>query len=244
MAPTRVLRAFRYALYFDGVDDHARTTRTVSLSTPLTIAVWFNHVDRYNILTLIANSTSGYGNLGFRFFVNTFLTQDRSLLIESGTGTAGSGLLSPHDTVRPHTWNHGVAVVNGGNSSLWLNAQVMGAGSLYDFTKTHYIYVATMQYGFYFQGYIAQVLVYSRALSDSEIRFNYINPYNPVRNGLILWLQADPQYIKDIDGDGLLEWLDLSGFNNHCKIYGARLVELTRTPARALPVVRALPTVR
>jgi hypothetical protein len=91
---------------------------------------------------------------------------------------------------------------------------------------------------------VSQFQFYSRPLSDQEIQWNYINPDNPVRNGLVLWLKADPAYVKDIDGDGLLEWLDLSGFNNHGKIYGARLVELIRTPARTLPVARALPVAR
>jgi hypothetical protein len=77
-----------------------------------------------------------------------------------------------------------------------------------------------------------QLLIYTRALSDSEIRHNYLYPDNPVRNGLFMWLQADPAYIKDIDGDGIPEWIDLSGYNNHGKIYGATLVKLIRDPVR------------
>jgi hypothetical protein len=60
----------------------------------------------------------------------------------------------------------------------------------------------------------------------------------------MLWLQADPAHIRDIDGDGVPEWLDLSGFGNHGKVYGARLVELVRAPRRALAPARALPTAR
>jgi hypothetical protein len=70
---------------------------------------------------------------------------------------------------------------------------------------------------------ISLIRIYSYALSDSEILWNYNYPDNPVRSGLVLWLQADPAYVKDIDGDGRLEWLDLSGYNNHGKIYGAVL---------------------
>ena len=77
----------------------------------------------------------------------------------------------------------------------------------------------------YHIGYIAQVLIYNRSLSDSEITLNYNNPDNPVRDDLILWLQADPAYVKDIDGDGILEWIDLSGNGNYGKIYGAWLVQ-------------------
>jgi len=90
----------------------------------------------------------------------------------------------------------------------------------------------------------ANILIYSRALSDSEVQWNYQYPDNPVRNGLVLWLQAHPDYVKDIDGDGRLEWLDLSGFNNHGKIYGAQLVQLVKTPARALTPARVLKPMR
>jgi hypothetical protein len=93
-------------------------------------------------------------------------------------------------------------------------------------------------------GYIAQVLIYSRTLSSSEILWNYSNPDNPVRNGLVLWLQADPNYVKDIDGDGVLEWVDLSGNNNHGKIYGARLVQLIKSPTRTLSPARILSPAR
>jgi hypothetical protein len=89
-----------------------------------------------------------------------------------------------------------------------------------------------------------QLLIYSRALSDSEILWNYQHPDSPVRDGLVLWLQADPAYIRDIDGDGVPEWVDLSGNNNNGKIYGARLVQLIKPPARTLSPARALPVAR
>ena len=232
LSPLRVLRTFRYAMYFDGVDDYVRTVSTVSLSTPLTVAIRFNHIDKFNILTLVANSGPGWTTLGFRFFVNTWSTLDRKLIIEVGTGTSGSGLASSPNAVQPNTWNHGVAVISSGSSSLWLNGLKVTSGSLLDFTKSDYIYIGTMAGSHYFHGYMAQVLLYSRVLSDSEIQFNYSNPDNPVKDGLVLWLRAHPDNIKDIDGDGLLEWLDLSGYGNHGKIYGATLVKLIRDPVR------------
>jgi hypothetical protein len=83
-----------------------------------------------------------------------------------------------------------------------------------------------------FPGYIYQVLFYTRILDTPNISWNANYPDNPVRNGLVLWLKADPAYIKDIDGDGILEWIDLSGYGNHGKIYGATLVQLIRGPVR------------
>jgi len=244
LPPRRVLRTFKYAMYFNGVNNNVRTVSTISLSTPITVMAWFSHVDKFNILTLVANSVSGATTLGFRFFVNLYETQDRRLVIEVGDGTSGSSLYTSVNAVQPGVWNHGVAVINSGNSSLWLNGQKLASGSLPDITKTDYVYIGTMAGSFYFYGYISQVLIYSRALSDSEIQWNYQYPDNPVKNGLVLWLQADPQYVKDIDGDGRLEWIDLSGNNNHGKIYGARLVQLIRAPARVLASGKVLGSVR
>jgi hypothetical protein len=89
-----------------------------------------------------------------------------------------------------------------------------------------------------------QLLIYTSDLTDSEIAWNVNYPENPVRNGLYVWLQADPNYVKDIDGDGILEWVDLSGFGNHGKIYNAQLVQLIKTPSRLLSPVRTLQVVR
>lgn len=93
-------------------------------------------------------------------------------------------------------------------------------------------------------GLIAQVLLYSRALSDFEIAWNYNNLDNPIRSGLVLWLQADPAYVKDIDDDDILEWVDLSGYGNHGKIYGAQLVQLIKAPNRTLAPARILAPAR
>jgi len=73
---------------------------------------------------------------------------------------------------------------------------------------------------------------YSRALEGWEIEHNFRYPYDPVKKGLEVYLLAHPDYIADIDGDGVLEWIDLSGKNRHAKIYGATLVELIKPPAR------------
>ncbi|MCD6131814.1 MAG: LamG domain-containing protein [Candidatus Hydrothermae bacterium] len=66
---------------------------------------------------------------------------------------------------------------------------------------------------------ITFILVYSRALSDSEIKHIYQNPYNPPLDGLVLWLS--PASIDSVAG----KWWDLSGNGNHGTIYGATVVE-------------------
>jgi hypothetical protein len=95
----------------------------------------------------------------------------------------------------------------------------------------------------WFRGLVSQILAYNRALLLPERNHNLNNPFRPVKNGLVLALIAHPDYIRDIDNDGVLEWIDLSGLANHGKIYGARLVTFN-TPVRILPKVRTLPVAR
>jgi len=71
----------------------------------------------------------------------------------------------------------------------------------------------------YMQLMEAQYLVYDRALSDSEILNNFYSFYNPVKDNLALWLEANPKYVKDINNDGLLEWINLSNYNAVSKYY-------------------------
>jgi len=40
----------------------------------------------------------------------------------------------------------------------------------------------------FFDGLIALIQIYNRALTNSEIRHNYLNPMNPILDGLVLWL--------------------------------------------------------
>jgi len=62
-------------------------------------------------------------------------------------------------------------------------------------------------------GRIMCARIYNRALSDYEIQWNYLNPLNPVRSGLVLWLKMN-------EGKGSMAY-DYSGYNNHGTIYGA-----------------------
>ena len=77
--------------------------------------------------------------------------------------------------------------------------------------------------GGHWHGYIAQILIYNRALSQAEIERLYATPTNPIKDGLVLWLQADPSTVK---GN---VWFDKSGNNNNGVIFNAQLVPLSPT---------------
>jgi len=71
---------------------------------------------------------------------------------------------------------------------------------------------------YFFDGMVALVRQYNRILSQKEARHNMVHLSNPVRRGLVLWLDA--RYIVNNT------WKDLSGYGNHGTIYGATQVDV------------------
>jgi len=66
--------------------------------------------------------------------------------------------------------------------------------------------------------------VYNERLTTDEIQHNYLNPMNPILDGLVLWLSLE-------EGSGTTAH-DESGNGNDGTIHGARWIEVTRLPAR------------
>jgi hypothetical protein len=247
LSPRRVLLSFRYAMFFDGVDDYVLVphSASVSITGKYTFMAWINPLtfgglSRGRILDKNPTVASGY----IFYIENT-----------PGTPVVYALLVFINNTYAyvSNVISLGVfqsvgAVFTGSTMRFYVNGRLVGSPSftVYPSANTENLYIGNrrqLDRGFY--GYIHQILIYKdRDLPDRDITWNHLNPDNPVRDGLVLWLKAHPGYVKDIDGDGLLEWIDLSGNGNHGKIYGARLIELIRTPARALPVSRTLPVAR
>jgi hypothetical protein len=254
------LRTFRYAMYFDGVDDYVQVTGSTSLNpgtSDWTEEAWVN------VSTLKSGIYSNSFNYGFVAISHRQSSNDYSLtlLYQNGSGSASyanaafvydgpaeaAGAQSP--TVNPFTWHNLVGVRQGGNLYIYLDGVQYGPNNyLYVgsyLSSTTDVYSSTplrlgaeADWNLYSNGYIAQVLIYSRALSASEVQQNYLNPDNPVTDGLVLWLKADPAYISGST------WYDLSGNNNNGTIYGATLVQLIPNNNRLLQAARTLSPVR
>jgi len=76
-------------------------------------------------------------------------------------------------------------------------------------------------YAGYFQGYISTVLIYKDyALTQPQIVHNTINPNNPIRDGLVLWLDA-----RACDASKGVCY-DLSGNSNNGTMYNVSIVTL------------------
>jgi len=234
LSPKRVRRIPPQALYFDGVDDYVVVPHSGLFNSPEATLEVFVSVSsllgRWQVIT-----TKWDGNVSHEEYVlgvdyNGYLyTIHRNALgsrigVTDGKAVAG-------------VW-YGLAMVYKADSFLRLYVNTSKYETTY--TGTMYYQTGPLYIGqrgdnlYFFPGYIAYVRLYSRALTDDEITWNYNYPDNPIRNGLVLWLHWDS--IDPVAG----VWYDKSGFGNHGTIYGATLVKIVKPPRRVLTPSRVL----
>jgi hypothetical protein len=242
---SRVLKTFKYAMYFNGVNSEVKVPASMLrnvLVDRATFMFWVNCFDA-STYRRVFQVDSYY----FVLNLETLVGSSRLMRLALGNPTAGQIAIFSDKPVSLGAFFHVTAWFERPTMKMYINGVQQSQtatynGSLY-WGEATFIWIG-VGYIYYWLGLISQALSYSRALSDYEIQWNYLYPDNPVRDGLVLWLQADPDYIKDIDGDGVLEWIDLSGFGNHGKIYGASLVQLVKPASRILPKARILNVLR
>jgi hypothetical protein len=245
LTPVRTLRIpGRYAMSFDGVDDYVRVPDSASLRSPtdaITVMLWFK-MPRQNAEQLIGKWSTDWSTFfdGWRILMGIngkfeFHFSDHSFpwtrIVASGTygSNIWTNIAVTYDRIKLRTFIDGVLDnERAENRAIYPSIQPLMFNAPW----------------YKLAGLIGEALVYNRALSSTEISWNYNNFSNPVRAGLVLSLIAHPDYIRDIDNDGILEWIDLSGLGNHGKIFGATLVDLFKTPVRTLQAVRTLPVAR
>jgi len=232
--PTRRIKIFRYAVFFDGVDDYAIISHSPVLDVQprnkITIEIYvylFGSQPGFGIGVIIDKRTEGTANYDLGFNQSSMYMDMR---IHAGGTTYAISV--PYKLL---TWNHYVMVLNGSWLGGYLNGELHAQRSdiLETTGNTTPLRIGKSVYGMFRVGmYLHSVRIYTEPLTAREILHNYQYPDNPVRNGLVLWLHAHPDYIGDIDDDGVLEWVDLSGNGNHAKLYGATLATLIKSPLR------------
>ena len=264
----RVLRQFRYAMYFNGINGYVVIPLTVYGWSDITIQEWmypfhpkansewskfsmigdawidgpsvsFETNNRYDYTYLLVvfgtrkpDGTKGSYTFNIYAYRNTWVNVARRFSLSDRTyvgyinGAKVYTASIPSDEKTILEWNPDTATYPDRYKRFVLGANVLTGENM-----------KMMQY---------QLLIYKdKALSDSEVEWNYKYPDNPIRDNLFVWLRADPNNVRDIDGDGVLEWIDLSGYNNHGKIYGgAFLVQLVKSAIRILPKARILKVLR
>jgi hypothetical protein len=230
-------------MYFDGVDDYVLVPHSPSLYlTSFTVVMWANVpcCTNYDFNRFIEKGGWTDGG-GFDIEVSGGgPPTEANFLVWSG-GMNWFGLHPLNYPFIDSLFHHIVFMYDNLYIWVYIDNVLRGSTSVSAYTpSTEPISIGKncMLDAGYLNGYIAQVLIYSRALSASEVQQNYLDPDHPVTDGLVLWLKADPAYISGST------WYDLSGNNNNGTIYGATLVELTPGHYRQLQAERVLSPVR
>jgi len=260
--PTRGIRVFRYAVLFDGIDDCAKIE-------PFTVYGWSEITIQEWIYFYHPKSTSWWSRTGMigdpwidypstsHFADNRFDYTQLSVRFDTRTPAETKKVYDYGAFAYRNTWiNIARRFTSAREFSVWVNAVRVYYATVPSGEKTilewnpdsatrptrykRFTLGANVDLGEHLKIAQHSLLIYSRALSESELIHNMLYPWDPVRDGLRVWLFAHPDYVKDIDSDGILEWIDLSGNSNHAKLYGAMLVEAVRTPRRKFIFVRTL----
>jgi len=266
LAPTRVIRTPRYAVFCNGVNAYA-------VIEPFTVYGWSEITIEELIYPFHPKANAEYSKLSM---IGDYWTDFPSTFHETNNRYDYTIINAVWVARRPdgtksyisysfrayvNIWVHVVRrFTETREYSVWVNAERKYSSSVPADYKTvlewdpnnathpeyyrRFVLGANVRFGGHMKVSYYTFRVYDRAIEQSEIEENLRTPWAPVRSGLKVWLVADPAYIKDIDGDGILEWIDLSGNNNHAKLYNAQLVELIRAPTRILAPTRTLAPVR
>jgi hypothetical protein len=214
------------ALYFDGVDDYVEVASN-PIENAFTIILWdssFREPGQPVIYASLVGMMRDNNN-GVSLRVST-KWPDRVYQVEwrfNGTSYTREYLLDPFNV-----WRYVTLTYDGATYRLYLDGVLRTYNNVPLPPLNPRIRIGH-DFSWYPEGvkaFIAGTLIYSRTLSDPEIIHNMLNPNNPIRDGLVLWLDARACYAsKNI-------CYDLSGNNNHGTIYGAQVVTLP-SPVRA-----------
>jgi hypothetical protein len=240
--PLSSLRTLRipseYAEYFDGIDDYValKSFLAMGITDAYTMEVWF-------YAPILA--TGNYQNIfssdyrSHSIFLHPSISAVDSRVYH-GTTVSRVALVD----IESNKWYHAVLIAKSYVGAwFYLNGGLKGSISFSDALGDLHFTLAlgckgVDTKGEYFNGIIDEAKLYSRALSQDEILWNYNYPFNPVRNGLVLWLPGTDEAIQPPT------WYDKSNFGNNGTIYGALKTQLIRKPVRTLTATRVLASAR
>lgn len=159
------------AILFDSVDDFVALETPPVSSFPITLCAWFKPTlvgpGESGSIAVISKTDTSFGSHYFGMRQREEYLEARSRAGGTGQSSIVSGLTT--------NWNHGVAVFRSATyRRAWLNGQ---PGTPSTATRNPVgTDAATFGYGygvdmeFFFDGCIAEVQIYNRELSESEIR--------------------------------------------------------------------------
>jgi len=209
------------ALSFDGKDDYMVVPHSDSLSFEgdFTICLWMKNNDPSpDVVQRIYNKRITYKQ---RELDAHIISGKLYVLIRNDA--EGEDRLQVEVSYPYKTWKFLTVRREGNTLTVFLDATEVGSDTgVANITNTKPLYIATRDGTAHFlNGLIAHVCIYNRALSPSEIKYLYHNPFDPIDpEHLVLWL--NPAGIDVANS----KWWDMSGKGNHGTIYGATEVSL------------------
>jgi hypothetical protein len=215
-------------LSFNGVNNYVKVPNSASLgvTSAITIEAWVNcGLSPTGTYAAIVRKEGAYA---LRFYGDGRLNG----IVWIGGVAYETYRVPASDAWVPGKWVHWVFTYDGSYLRIYKNGSLYGSpvaqtGTI-DVTTTDLGVGATGTGAMPFLGLIGPVRIYNRALSDSEIQYNYNNPESPVTNGLVLWLKMD-------EGSGTIVH-DYSGNGNNGTIYGATWVSSVGSAPAAINV--------
>ena len=213
------------SIFFDGSNDYVELYSTTLLkSSPFTTSFWIN-VDTFGSVYGSCALSQYYTVCGpvasYLGYTNTFMAS-----IQTAAGGNAEGVVKESNFVK-NRWYHYCSVYDGSGTGNTERLKIFIDGVqkslIYDATvpSTPYTVSSSLALGYpppaypYFNGKISNLHIYNRALSAQEISQNYnatknrfINALPPVRNGLVLELDAANRASYPGTGN---TWYDLSG---------------------------------
>jgi hypothetical protein len=239
LSPLRTLRIpSEYALSFDGVDDYVAVQNSASLNITdmITIEVWVKPNNLYQWAGIVEKRGSGYDGYAMLMWNTNYIFMELT----------GLGVKVISSSLEAGKWYHLVGTWRGdtGEACFYTNGQLTSSQTRTGINPTNNsrLFIGCRgqndKPNYYFNGFIDEVRIYNRALSANEILWNYNYPYNPIRNGLVLWLPGTDEAIQPPT------WYDKSNFVNNGTIYGAQKTQLIRKPVRTLAATRVLASAR
>ena len=214
----------RYALSF-GDDKYVYVSNPIKLSPPyaLECLAYVARTDLQYQTMLSRRDPNDVTNYAIR------LTYDKFVFYFRDADTKDWVVYNTDSMVTPG-WHHFYAHYDGSEVVMMYDGEVVLTASESRTPEVEFDHgeeVGSIKGGSaeFWHGLIAYARIYSRKLSPNEVRYNMLNYHNPIRDGLVLWLDFE-------EGCGDKAY-DKSGQGNHGTIYGAEWAKVRAWELRA-----------
>ncbi len=208
------------AYYFNGSNAYVIIPNTQNLlvgTTALTLEAWVRH-------SAIPSSWRNIISKGSNPLCIQHSGDGKYFEFAIGTSTGRTYIWSTTRVdLNLGKWFNVVGVWQSPNMKIYVNGTLETTGSR-DGTFTDSGYSFAIGYdpsgnSRYFNGLIAIVRIYNRALSDTEVQQIYNTPNNPPTTGLVLWF-SNPDFTNDCCK---AIWRDKSGNGNNGQLYNVQM---------------------